>query len=165
MSYDLTALAARTGVLAVAVRGLPGAVIVPLNAGMELLPLTDELIEELDRRAEARKISFGEPGLQNLRGPALLARDASAAGPVAYLTATYFGGQGVQMSAVWERGKLAMAPVHCPRCGPDGKIEYPSRVGAINQALQRLGVTRVGNDDEFDTVGLGRKRHTEDWGK
>jgi len=34
---------------------------------------------------------------------------------------------------------------------------------AIDEALQFLGVEAVGDLDEFDTVGLGAHRLTEDW--
>jgi hypothetical protein len=163
MAYELSALIAPAGVLGPTVSGIPGAVLVPPAAGLELLPLTDDVLEELDTRAQGRSISFAEPGLQNLRGPAMAAA-ASADGPVAYVSAAYFGGQGVQMAAVWSAGRPALGPVHCPRCGPDGKIEHPSAVGAINQALRLLGVKSAPGRDEFDTVGLGRKRQTEQWG-
>src|SRR3989440_7835863 len=34
---------------------------------------------------------------------------------------------------------------------------------AFNQALRQLGVPRGAAFDEFEAVGLGRHRHTEDW--
>lgn len=33
----------------------------------------------------------------------------------------------------------------------------------INRALQRLGVIRADDQDEWDTIGLGRCRHTDRW--
>lgn len=34
---------------------------------------------------------------------------------------------------------------------------------AIDEALQFLGVEAVGDQDEFDVVGLGEHRLTENW--
>lgn len=39
----------------------------------------------------------------------------------------------------------------------------PSEPSPISRALARLGVTRAGARDEFDAVGLGRHRSTENW--
>lgn len=47
----------------------------------------------------------------------------------------------------------------------NGEIVYKESRGsdAINQALKHLGVKKDDPKDEFDTVGLGRKRNTEKW--
>jgi hypothetical protein len=68
----------------------------------------------------------------------------SDGGPVAWVEAEYFGGVGEQHAVVWRRG-------------------VGEEVGTINAALQALGVRRSPDDDEFDTLGLGRHRATADW--
>ncbi len=72
------------------------------------------------------------------------------AGRVAYVETEYFGGNGVQSAAVWERGAIAFGPKQAD-------------VGPINEALRLLGVERTNAKDEFDTVGLGRHRGNKGW--
>lgn len=74
---------------------------------------------------------------------------ASRRGPVAYVEAELFGGSGCQASIVWDKGEIIAGP----------------SVGqhAINEALRLLGVRAAAGQDEFDALGLGRHRETEDW--
>jgi hypothetical protein len=69
---------------------------------------------------------------------------------VAYIETEYFGGTGTQAAAVWEGGKIILAPRRAD-------------IGPINDALRLLGVTRTPTQDEFDVAGLRRHRRTEDW--
>ncbi len=64
---------------------------------------------------------------------------------IAFVEAEYFGGAGSQMATVWHEGEVAAAEV------------------TINEALRLLGVVREGDQDEFDSAGLGRHRRTERW--
>ncbi|MEV6305855.1 hypothetical protein AB0M02_41015 [Actinoplanes sp. NPDC051861] len=73
----------------------------------------------------------------------------SSAGPVGYVEAEYFGGVGSQRAVLWDAGELVLGPLF------EGS--------PISQLLRRLGVEPVGDSDEFDAVGLGRHRETEDW--
>jgi hypothetical protein len=41
---------------------------------------------------------------------------------------------------------------------PSNRVQWP-----LNRALRELGVARGEAFDEFDAVGLGKHRHTEDW--
>ena len=68
---------------------------------------------------------------------------------VAYVEAAFFGGVGIQASAIFkdETG-----------IGPAVIADH-----AINHALKLLGVTARTGHDEFDTVGLRRHRNTDDW--
>lgn len=61
----------------------------------------------------------------------------------------YFGGFGEQSA----------------RLTKEGKILFNKRggFGPINQALRKIGVKRVGECDEFDTVGLDKHRSNEEW--
>jgi hypothetical protein len=70
--------------------------------------------------------------------------DLSHRGPVAYVEAEYFGGVGEQRATLWRDGVAEDLP-------------------ALNEALRALGVRRTGGRDEFDTIGLGRHRTTQDW--
>ncbi|WP_218877954.1 hypothetical protein [Streptomyces sp. TLI_55] len=81
----------------------------------------------------------------------------SAAGPIAYVEAEYFGGVGGQRAAAWDGGTLAL--------GPLGKATRRGlrTVSPVSQALRRLGARRSLGEDEFSAVGLDRHRHTDDW--
>ncbi|AGM08477.1 hypothetical protein [Amycolatopsis keratiniphila] len=82
----------------------------------------------------------------------------SAHGAVAYVEAEYFGGAGTQSAQVWERGETVLGPLHVDEDEPD-----PADGSPISQALRRLGVLKGDHFDEFDAVGLGRHRYTDDW--
>jgi anti-sigma B factor antagonist len=75
--------------------------------------------------------------------------DASKRGPIAYVGAFFFGGEGGQSAVVCRDGKTVLGPVDSG--------------DAINQALRILGVSADEGMDEFDIVGLGRRRRTYDW--
>ncbi|MFI9393056.1 hypothetical protein ACIG53_19440 [Streptomyces bauhiniae] len=45
---------------------------------------------------------------------------------------------------------------------PEGEA-FPAEGSPISRALRRLGVIAAAGEDEFATVGLGRRRDTEDW--
>jgi len=78
-------------------------------------------------------------------------RAASRGGALIYFETDYFGGYGAQAAAVFQDGTLVFGP-------------ESAEFGPINMALQLLGVcVEPPAVDEFDTVGLGRCRHTEDW--
>jgi hypothetical protein len=72
----------------------------------------------------------------------------SEAGPVADIHAMAYGDARAQIVKVW-RGRR-------PHLDPD-------EPDAVNKALRLLGVTAEPGLDEFDTIGLGRQRDTEDW--
>jgi len=138
MAYFLEALITRGNWLS-AVQLPSCARIVPLLQDVFLVPIADELLgEEVEKPATALPPSFEA-----------LARRLSLRGPVAYVSAGFFGGHGGQTSCIWLNEKLILGPLR--------------ELGAINQALRRLGVEKNGAHDEFDAVGLGRHRHTEDW--
>jgi len=65
------------------------------------------------------------------------------------LEARFYAGVGTQASVGWCDGALRHGPVVAP--------------DAINRALRFLGVQPQDGKDEFDTVGLGRRRSTDDW--
>lgn len=81
------------------------------------------------------------------------------AAPVAYLEAETFGGTGTQAMVLWRDGEVWLGPVTTRATAARESAED----GAVNQALRHLGVGRPGAIDEFDALGLGRHRHTEDW--
>ncbi len=85
--------------------------------------------------------------------PLLAGNVPPPASPVVFVTAEFWGGQGAQAATLYI----------------DGLPPQPFETGynAINQALRALGITAEctaeSNKDEFDSLGLGRYRRTEDW--
>jgi hypothetical protein len=138
-------------------RALTHAVVVPLAQGLHLLPMTGDLFDEV--RGESRvdrcfvRCQLFPPGFE------WTLADWSRIGPAAYVEADYFGGTGSQFAAVWRAGDLVLGPIFKPEdAPPPGPGNSP-----ISQALRALGASADGHFDEFDAVGLGRHRRTEDW--
>jgi hypothetical protein len=121
--------------------------------------------------------SLDEPAAEHdpsaRRHPIFLSLTASTAawvaqvartGAVAYVEAEYWGGVGWQAAAVWENSVLVLGPLFHSN-DPDetdrARQADPAPSGAINAALERLGVRCAAGKDAFDTVGLhevGRPR-------
>ncbi|MEW2458907.1 hypothetical protein [Streptomyces albus] len=154
MGYELQAVIARDEVLRVASREVPGSRVVRLGQDLSLMPMTDEVFDAVTDGSDGRGLGFWRlPGGFDT----LLAR-WSAAGPIAYVEAEYFGGAGEQRAAVWVDGALALGPLDAP-----AKKQSSRSVSPICQALRRLGARRRLGEDEFEAVGLGRHRSNEDW--
>ncbi|WP_432137791.1 hypothetical protein [Streptomyces sp. bgisy154] len=154
MGYQLQAVIAEAELLRAASRDVPHARLAPLRQGLSLMPMTDEVFDAVtDGNAEAALGFWRLPGGFDRR----LAQ-WSAAGPVAYVEAEYFGGVGAQRAAVWAGGALASGPLDAP-----AKKRFFRTVGPISQALRQLGAGRSLGQDEFEAVGLDRHRSNEDW--
>lgn len=120
-------------------------VTVALPQGFALVPLTDELFDELrtlypseepDPHAEFWKLSA--PVLR-------FVLRLSRGGAVAYLETEYSGGAGEQAAASWRAGSAAVHPRRAD-------------VGPINEALRSLGAQAGDARDEFEALGLQRFR-------
>ncbi|MFF4708709.1 hypothetical protein ACWC4D_08075 [Streptomyces sp. NPDC001288] len=118
------------------------------------MPMTDEVFDALTDGSDGRDLGFWRlPG-----GFDTLLAQWSTAGPTSYVEAEYFGGVGDQRAAVWADGVLALGPLDEP-----AKRRFSRPVSPISQALRRLGARRGPGEDEFEAVGLGRRRSNEDW--
>ena len=60
----------------------------------------------------------------------------------------------------WRDGQVCLGPVTT-----QGWVQEPSNSAQwpFSRALRELGVARGDAFDEFDAVGLGKYRNTEDW--
>jgi hypothetical protein len=150
--YTIAAFIAAPEAAAVLADAL-GAPRVALEQGLELVPLRRPLPGRSGRPVVPS--SFGE-AMGSLTADAEDAAGRAAAhGPVVYAEAEYFGGVGDQHAVVWQ--------------GERAEVFESEMPGAINTALQALGVRRTSSpwtgeeQDEFDSVGLGRHRTTEEW--
>ncbi|MGW3990019.1 hypothetical protein [Streptomyces sp. NPDC004830] len=154
MGYDLHAVIGGEEVLRAAGRGITAARSAPIGQGLALMPMTDALLDGLEAGDEERALGFW-------RLPEVLAGELagwSAAGPVAYVEAEYFGGLGEQRAAVWDGGALVFGPLHVDEGEPSPPAGSP-----ISQALRRLGVVTGAGEDEFSAVGLDRHRRDDAW--
>ena len=147
---------------------------VPLHAPdgvpLGLLPLTASLTSALGvDEADDPVLGFYE-----LRRPvADLAAEASLTAPVTYVHAEFHGGTGFQAAMGWLDGAVAFGPRFTANRPEEADEHYEVVWGrrangaieamAIDEALQFLGIEAIGDRDEFDIVGLGAHRFTEDW--
>jgi hypothetical protein len=148
MGHRITGFIAVSEGLCVAASGLTNPVIVPLRHGFSFLPLSKSLVGD----GEPMSFEVFDRLTERLR---LWAEEHSKNCPLAYIETDYFGGVGAQSAIAWADGKVVFGPVLTRSTSAEP--------GAINRALQQLGVQRVSEWDEFDTVGLGWHRSNEAW--
>jgi hypothetical protein len=153
--YCLEAVIAAEQTLIQLTSAMKGARLVSLGRDLALLPMTRTLTEALTtsdpvpRTDESWKVPAG-------LGQTLAVWSAHAS--MAYVEAEFFGGAGEQHAQVWDNGAVVLGPLHL------GENEQSPPAGTpISQVLRRLGVTKGNHHDEFDAIGLGRCRNTEDW--
>ncbi len=128
---------------------------IDLGQNLSLLPMTEALFDALTGAGTPRLDGF----LKARAGFDSLLAACSANGPVAYVEAELFGGLGTQSAQVWQGGEVVFGPLHQDEDDPAPEAGSP-----ISQALRQLGVVKGDHDfDEFDAVGLGRHRETDDW--
>ncbi|MGW4527450.1 hypothetical protein [Amycolatopsis sp. NPDC004378] len=154
MGYYLQAVVAAEPVLRTLTDSIEGTCTVPLGQHLSLVPMTDGLFDAVTAVGAAELDGFWKAPTGF--GNALAA--CSANGPIAYVEADYFGGRGTQSAQVWEGGQVVLGPVHSTETEPT-----PDGGSPISQALRRLGAVKGEYFDEFDAVGLGRHRETDDW--
>ena len=143
MGYDIQAIISTQAVLESCSASFAAAAVCPLVAGFALIPITDELFDEIGASGDSGKFYKLTPAVSEWL------RLISSSAPAAYVEAEYFGGSGGQSAVVWSLGAESLPPTHSSE--------------AINTALRLLGVLRGAFHDEFEAVGLPRHRHTDDW--
>jgi hypothetical protein len=142
--YSIQAIVGRTEHLEATAERLP---LVRLAQGMALIPLT-QLVREAHR--EIPWLPFTDEGLDLVpESLGALCTNLSTRGPLAYIEAEFFGGQGTQAAILFDNAAI-VRPLHVAQ-------------DAINLALRFLGVSKLNAQDEFDALSLGTHRKTEDW--
>jgi hypothetical protein len=145
MAHSISGFVAREDVLRAGTAHLRSAYVASLAQGFGFLPVTEEVDEETGGRAVAYEQFYRLTDALARLGAAL-----SRGGAVAYLETDYFGGTGDQAAITWKGGRIAF--------GPD-----KARMGAVSEALRRIGAVRGEARDEFEAVGLDRHRGNDDW--
>lgn len=155
--HDVKALVASEKILRRMVLEFKTAIVCPLVQNLALVPITEDLAREL----EIHFIESEEPWLINdmAAGVASAASRLSSANDVAYVSTEYFGGVGGQRAIVWRAERIVFqADNHT-----SSSAGWPN--SPISRALRFMGVKAAEGEDEFDTIGLGKYRSTEEWGE
>jgi hypothetical protein len=152
MAYTLEAIIGKTNAIDTAKPEFPHFKVVPLSESFSLIPLTETLIDDLHGVHEAQnEATYSDTFWKLAPEVAWFARDLSKSGTVVYVEAEFFGGVGEQAAIIWENRQVIAGPWRA--------------VDAINQALRQLGVDKGTEYDEFEAIGLGQHRATEEWSK
>ena len=120
--------------------------LVCLSNDMLMIPMTDELFDEINNLDSSSEILSFQFLTDNIEKKTL---ELIGNKKLAYVESEFLGGQGGHIGMIWNNGERAF-------------------VGALNKntmnaILKRLGVGRTVLKDEFETIGLYRHRQTEDW--
>ena len=141
-----------------------GVKIVRLTSEWAMLPVTEELLEQLDMSAVG---DDSIPPDWTLKQPvAALARSISIRGTALYLFSETFGGQGTTEAIAWTDGKLLYGPSGTCDIEADLQPGYHlahDRDNAVNAGLRAIGVHANEGQDEYETMGLTTHRMTDDW--
>lgn len=119
---------------------------VDIGDELSLIPFTTELFDEINKLTESKPIGKFDYLTENIEVE-LLKQIGDI--KLAYIEADYFGGEGGQIAIIWEEQKRI----------------YLSEWGdwEINKVLKDFGIIAKDGKDEFDTVGLGQNRRTNEW--
>lgn len=119
---------------------------VEIGQGVILLPMTEELFDQINNFSISPAIDKFEYLTENIEREILRIITGSH---YAYVEAEYHGGQGGQLAIIWNKNHR------------ESFLEYEQQ--KINRVLKGFGVQAEIGKDEFDTLGLGRYRNTMDW--
>ena len=120
--------------------------VVPRPQNVSLIPLIDSILKEY----KIPFLPFDE--VPNIHPSSIFQPFLSASkikGNFIYIEAMFHGGQGYQVSVLWENGTVREIIKDTP--------------DAINIALRFIGIQKTHDHDEFDTIGLGDHRDTNNW--
>jgi hypothetical protein len=145
--YCLEALIGKGETLKSSTTAYQHAQIILLDQEIAMIPFSDALLKEIEEKDGSEKI---EDDFYKFSSQIeMWAKNISNAGLVIYVEAEFFGGEGSQSSIAWLNGKRVFGPIH--------------ELHAINKALRLLGVQKKKAHDEFDAIGLGRHRCSNEW--
>jgi len=119
---------------------------VDLDQGLCLIPMTEELFDQINNFEQSNSIDRFEFLTDRIETRVLQLIEDNK---VAYVETAYFGGQGGQIAIIWNNNKR------------DKSLAFGQ--GRINEILKDFGVLAEKGLDEFTTLGFGIKRHTRDW--
>ncbi|MHA3774770.1 hypothetical protein ACXR0O_24880 [Verrucomicrobiota bacterium sgz303538] len=134
----------------------------PLAQGFLLIPVTEVLLDDIAELHGSTKPDPFAVFSHFSDGLAVSIADSATNGPLAYIETEYFGGVGEQYAILWENGHVALGPLTSEtKWSGHELIQTPAGDSSICQVLRRMGVWKQGSQDEFDALGLGAFRETE----
>lgn len=144
MAYTLQAIVGKEGTLfSDPTRHLQ---VVPLDGGVEMIPIGRDVLKAW----EMPFCPLTDEGCAEVPSSVVLLCERMSQGTtIAYVEAEIFGGAGTQAHVIFSNGAQAGKPLVAN--------------DAINQALRHLGVNTSDSRDEFEVVGLGKQRGTDEW--
>ncbi len=120
--------------------------LVGLSDEIFMIPMTDELFDDINQLETSAEISSFEFLTENIEMKILELVENKK---LAYVESEFFGGQGGHVGIIWKNRQRELI----------GGFDKST----VNQILKELGVIRSAAKDEYETIGLDRHRHTEDW--
>jgi hypothetical protein len=150
--HEISAIVGTAKTLSVIERTWSGIVATPLGYGLSSIGLAPNAVEAIGCAFDVGDLEeLDDSNELRARVAGLLSalRQGGVDGPLGLIFTQYFGGVGTQAACLVERGDIALGPL----------VGH----GSINQVLARLGVQPDTEKlDEFEALGLGRWRSTED---
>lgn len=119
---------------------------ISLTDEIALTPMTKDLFNEINNYRTNNEIGKYEFLTTDVENEILMIIND---GMISYVEVEYWGGEGGQSGIIWKEGKRI--------------FEKDFEQEVVNAILRQFGIVRSKLRDEFDTVGLGRERNTEDW--
>jgi hypothetical protein len=129
----------------------PGSRVVELNGGWQAIPMEGALYAPIEL-AHPGAVRPGQLDVSPLGLEEAMIEATREGGGLAYVETDYFGGSGGQSAMAMVDGVVARQPERSRGAG-----------GPINSALRAIGVERLGEMDEFDSLGLGERRSMSDY--
>ncbi|RYE25948.1 MAG: hypothetical protein EOP51_02255 [Sphingobacteriales bacterium] len=120
--------------------------LVDLKQGLVLVPLGEELLNEITTVSSDSNIEGFELLTTDIERQVLNVIDDR---PIAYIEAAYHGGDGGQLGLIWAESRRVKL------------LSFGQ--GRINDVLKYFGVTAGIGLDEFSTLALGKFRSTKEW--
>lgn len=150
MAYVLSALLGDRAAMSRLAEHLIGCKVVDLPQGVTMIPFNDVARRAVGAKPPTRDADARWPFSDLAHEAAESLASVAGVGKIIYVEVDYFGNAGGQSAIGWQDGRCCFGPKHAP-----GDI--------VNQAARFLGVQAASGQDEFDTLGLGAHRKTEQW--
>lgn len=146
MGYYLQAFICRELDQSLLTKKFDKAVGVGLGQGLALIPMTEDLFDEINNFCSSPSVEKFEYMTENVEQKVL---DTIGDRKFAYVEAEYFGGEGGQIAIIWNNNRREQILSF----GQD----------KINEVLRSFSVTTKQGQDEFVTLGFGLRRNTREW--
>jgi len=137
---------------------------VSINLGYSLIPLTNELLDDMNELANIG-MEQSSDAFQNLsKSVEHVLKESAYSEPIGYLETEYCGGIGTQSAICYFKGKVLKGPLVTTTRWDHKMATYlrdPKGEGAINCILYELGLEKRGDMDAFDSLKLGSYRSNQ----